>query len=128
MVDDGSGGRVAGVMAPWFRHWGLRPVLVESHDDAARFAKRCHKPAHTTSSASAAAGDNTAAESETSASGDLLPELSVVLCAASKAVERDMAGLVSAMDALGARPCVVSELTPFQASPLSCLFEVSLLF
>jgi len=28
-----------------------------------------------------------------------------------------MAGLVSAMDALGAKPCVVSELTPIQASP-----------
>ena len=23
LVDDGSGGRVVGVMAPWFRHWGL---------------------------------------------------------------------------------------------------------
>ena len=60
LVDDGSGGRVAGVMAPWFRHWGLRPVLVESHNEAARFARRCHKPARAgvgASAVAAAAGD-----------------------------------------------------------------------
>ena len=83
LVDDGSGGRVVGVMAPWFRHWGLRPVLVESHDEAARFARRrCQKPARAgvgaSASAAAAAGD--IATEATSV--ELLPELSVVLCAA----------------------------------------------
>ena len=103
-------------MAPWFHHWGLRPVSVVAHDEAVRVARRCRKPARA-SAAAADADDATAA----AADGDQLPELSVVLCSASKAVERDVAGLVSAMDALGAKPCVVTQLTPFQASCCSAL-------